>query len=57
MKRKLRGVKVESLKRILQPFPDAEYLCTYREVTFLILDKEHKHLGSVYLKEEIERKE
>lgn len=51
--KKLRGVKIFPLKKILKTFPEAEYICTHREITLLILDEKHNHLGSIYLKEEI----
>jgi hypothetical protein len=54
MKKTLRIIKISKLYGIIQQFSN-EYLGIYApQCTILFLDKNKKHQGSIYLKDEIE---
>jgi ribosomal protein L22 len=53
---KLRGVEVSTVKKILKQFPEAKYIFTYRQMTLLLVDRNKKHLGSIFLRGDIMNK-
>ena len=53
MGKTLRSVKISSVRKILDQFPEAVYLCTYQQMSLLLLDSNYKHLGSIAVMGEI----
>jgi len=53
MKKSLRIISMSSFADIANRFPDGYYAIYSPQMTILILDKNKKHRGSIFLKEEI----
>ena len=53
MKKSLRIIPMKSFYEIANQFPDGYFAIYSPQMTILILDKNKKHRGSIFLKEEI----